>query len=75
MAEPPWRLNELNMLKVVVIGETCTDKWVFGEVNRQSPEADVPILDYRTDGINHGMAGNVIANLKSLYPDINIIEI
>ena len=31
------------MKKVVVIGEQCTDKFVYCEVNRLSPEAPVPI--------------------------------
>ena len=30
--------------RILLIGESCQDVYVFGEVNRISPEAPVPVL-------------------------------
>jgi D-beta-D-heptose 7-phosphate kinase/D-beta-D-heptose 1-phosphate adenosyltransferase len=57
-----------------VIGETCVDKFVYSSINRLSPEAPVPILNPTQTTENPGMAGNVVANIKSLQPD-SIIHI
>ena len=59
--------------KVVVIGETCVDKFVYCEVNRLSPEAPVPVLNPIRTVKNDGMAGNTIANVKALLPECSII--
>jgi D-beta-D-heptose 7-phosphate kinase/D-beta-D-heptose 1-phosphate adenosyltransferase len=61
-------------MKIVVIGETCVDKFVYSSINRLSPEAPVPILNPTQTTENPGMAGNVVANIKSLQPD-SIIHI
>jgi bifunctional ADP-heptose synthase (sugar kinase/adenylyltransferase) len=55
-------------MKVLVIGETCVDKFVYCKINRLSPEAPVPILTPCKTTKNSGMAGNVVANLKALEP-------
>jgi len=56
-------------MKLLVIGDTCTDVFVYGSCERICPEAPVPVfLPLRTT-TNRGMAGNVIDNLKALgYP-------
>lgn len=54
-------------MKILVIGETCTDKFVYCETNRLSPEAPVPVLQPLSIVSNKGMSGNVVANIKSLW--------
>jgi D-beta-D-heptose 7-phosphate kinase/D-beta-D-heptose 1-phosphate adenosyltransferase len=51
--------------KVLLIGDSCTDRYIYGEVKRLNPEAPVPILDYRRTETRNGMAWNVYNNLKS----------
>ena len=53
-------------MKILVIGDTCTDIFRYGEVNRLSPEAPVPIIKPEKEISNPGMAGNVIRNIKAL---------
>jgi len=55
---------------VIVIGENCKDKFVYGHCNRMCPEAPVPVFKPTGDiTINDGMAGNVASNVRSLgYP-------
>ena len=53
-------------IKVLVIGDSCTDVFRYGKCERLSPEAPVPIfLPLGTTG-NGGMAINVFENLKAL---------
>jgi D-beta-D-heptose 7-phosphate kinase/D-beta-D-heptose 1-phosphate adenosyltransferase len=51
---------------VLIIGESCTDIFIYGEVDRLSPEAPIPIIKPTKSVTNSGMAGNVFENMKSL---------
>ena len=33
-------------LSILLLGETCEDVYLYGKVNRVSPEAPVPIVEY-----------------------------
>ena len=56
-------------VKVLVIGEVCTDIFVYCDVKRLSPEAPVPVLNPIKTIKNQGMAGNTLANIKALESD------
>jgi bifunctional ADP-heptose synthase (sugar kinase/adenylyltransferase) len=60
------------MYKILVIGESCTDIFTYGDVERLSPEAPVPVFKPKEDVLNDGMAGNVVKNLKKLSPSAEI---
>jgi len=62
------------MKKILVIGELCIDKFVYGEVKRLSPEAPVPVFNPIKNVENKGMAGNVVENIKSLYGDCEVLH-
>lgn len=62
------------MVKILVIGELCLDRFVYGEVNRLCPEAPVPVINPIETKENRGMAGNVVENLKVLYEDVEILH-
>lgn len=51
---------------ILVIGEVCEDVFIYGSVNRLSPEAPVPIFVPKRVVRNSGMAGNVVNNVNSL---------
>jgi len=51
--------------KVLLIGDSCIDEYVYGTCERLNPEAPVPILKYNRKEIRNGMAWNVRENLKS----------
>ena len=44
---------------ILVIGDSCTDKFVYGKCERICPEAPVPVADLVWKSIADGMAGNV----------------
>ena len=54
------------MFRVLVVGETCIDRFVYSKIERLSPEAPVPVLIPIETTENKGMSGNVIENLKAL---------
>jgi len=54
------------MSTFLVIGDKCTDVFVYGEVTRLSPEAPVPVFKPIRSVKNGGMAMNVYNNLFAL---------
>lgn len=53
-------------MKFLIIGETCSDRWVSCFVGRLSPEAPCCVANPIKLTENFGMAANVRSNLKSL---------
>jgi bifunctional ADP-heptose synthase (sugar kinase/adenylyltransferase) len=58
-------------MKVLVIGEKCSDIFVYGEVDRLSPEAPIPVLVPKNIVTNDGMGKNVVNNLLSITKNEN----
>jgi len=61
-------------MKIVIIGETCIDKFIYCDINRLSPEAPVPILQPINTEVNAGMSGNTVANIKALEPTSKVLH-
>ena len=59
--------------KILVIGETCIDRYVEGHCERISPEAPVPILSMSNTFLRQGMATNVATNVNTLGQDSVLI--
>ncbi len=59
------KLNFSN-LNVLVIGDVMVDFYLFGEVNRISPEAPVPVVEIQKKESRPGGAANVAMNLLEL---------
>jgi len=53
-------------VRVLCIGDVMLDHFLYGKVERISPEAPVPVFNYRSEKSMLGGAGNVVANLKTL---------
>ena len=59
-------------MKVLVIGDSCEDIFLYGKIERVSPEAPVPVIEPIDKTTNIGMAGNVANNLSSLGVDCDL---
>ncbi len=59
-------LGRMQGQKVIVLGDLMLDEYLFGEVNRISPEAPVPIVRVTRENWVLGGAANVAANLVAL---------
>ena len=57
-------------MTVLVIGEVCTDVFIYGEIKRLSPEAPVPVLNPVKEVSNDGMAKNVLNNVAALKVEV-----
>ena len=58
------------MKRVLVIGDSCEDIFVYGKCDRICPEAPVPVFVPVETKINGGMSKNVFNNLGSLNPSV-----
>jgi D-beta-D-heptose 7-phosphate kinase/D-beta-D-heptose 1-phosphate adenosyltransferase len=52
--------------RILVVGDVMLDQFVWGDVSRISPEAPVPVLEFRRESFMPGGAANVARNLSSL---------
>jgi bifunctional ADP-heptose synthase (sugar kinase/adenylyltransferase) len=59
-------LNTHREKRVLVVGDACVDRFIYGSVPRICPEAPVPVFIPETTEENMGMALNVGANISSL---------
>ncbi len=56
----------LSRARILCVGDLMLDRFVYGEVERTSPEAPVPVLGIERQTAMLGGAGNVARNLISL---------
>tara|TARA_Y100001934_G_scaffold39326_1_gene46260 strand:+ start:48527 stop:49990 length:1464 start_codon:yes stop_codon:yes gene_type:complete len=60
---------------VMVIGDLMLDRFVYGEVERISPEAPVPVVLVGGEEAMLGGAGNVVRNLISLGAEVCFVAV
>jgi D-beta-D-heptose 7-phosphate kinase/D-beta-D-heptose 1-phosphate adenosyltransferase len=58
--------NQFNGPQVLVVGDLMLDRYIWGQVERISPEAPVPVVRMRYVSESAGGAGNVAVNLSRL---------
>ena len=66
-------MQQQKQLKVLLIGDSCTDEYVYGVCERLNPEAPVPILKFNKKETKKGMAWNVRENLMSFGIEVYIL--
>jgi rfaE bifunctional protein kinase chain/domain len=62
----PHLFKRIAALKVGIIGDVMLDTYMWGNVERISPEAPVPIVSLQRKELRIGGAGNVALNVQSL---------
>lgn len=66
----------IKKVRIAVIGDLMLDRYVFGKVNRFSPEdPKVKVLDFTTEDNRLGGAANVAHNIKSIGADVLLIGV
>ena len=53
-------------MNVLVIGDSCKDVFIYGDIERISPEAPIPVFKPTHEESNGGMAKNVANNVEAL---------
>lgn len=60
------------MKKILVLGESCRDVFVYCHAERLAPDLPVPVLSIAEQKENPGMAANVEQNIKSIYHSVKL---
>ena len=58
--------EQFTQQKVLIIGDAMLDAYMWGNIHRQSPESDVPVVDIEKHEKRLGGAANVAKNIASL---------
>ncbi len=61
--------------RVVCVGDVMLDRFVYGQVERVSPEAPIPVLSVAREEASLGGAGNVLRNLAALGADACFVTV
>jgi len=59
-------IKSFRSVKTIILGDLMLDKYLWGQVDRISPEAPVPVVAVKKDSSCLGGAGNVYHNLETL---------
>src|SRR5882724_10204278 len=59
-------VERLYRARILCIGDVMLDHYVYGQVDRVSPEAPIPVLRVERETHTPGGAGNVLRNLQAL---------
>lgn len=66
-------IDKFRSLRVVVVGDIMLDHYIFGDAERISPEAPVPIVNVHREHDTLGGAANVALNLRALGAHVGIV--
>lgn len=69
------RLPSFNQCRIAVIGDLMLDEYLWGHIERISPEAPVPILNVVRRELTLGGAGNVAVNLCGLGAQVTVLGV
>ena len=67
--------TRLQRARVLVVGDAMLDRYLFGEVERISPEAPVPVVRVTREEHRLGGAANVALNVKALGPGVTLVTV
>ena len=65
-------LPEFTDHRILVIGDLMLDEYVWGDVDRISPEAPVQVVSVEREAFTLGGAGNVVNNLTALGASVSV---
>jgi D-beta-D-heptose 7-phosphate kinase/D-beta-D-heptose 1-phosphate adenosyltransferase len=63
-------LDAFARVRLLVLGDLVLDEYVWGDVERVSPEAPVPVVHVQQETVVLGGAGNVVRNAVALGADV-----
>jgi rfaE bifunctional protein kinase chain/domain len=67
--------QQFQSIKVGVIGDVMLDSYLWGKVDRISPEAPVPVIVLEKKEYRIGGAGNVALNISSLGAQVSMLSV
>jgi D-beta-D-heptose 7-phosphate kinase/D-beta-D-heptose 1-phosphate adenosyltransferase len=68
----PIDFSKFDTCRLLVVGDLMIDEYVWGQVERISPEAPVQVVSVLRDSTTLGGAGNVVNNLAALGAKVTV---
>ncbi|MFH1074505.1 MAG: D-glycero-beta-D-manno-heptose-7-phosphate kinase [Candidatus Firestonebacteria bacterium] len=68
-------LKKFNSTRVLVLGDVILDEYIFGKVNRISPEAPVPVVEEGSRSLLPGGAAYVASHISNLGGKAHLISV
>lgn len=68
-------LEHIASHSILVVGDVMLDRFMYGQVERVSPEAPIPVVQFQREVSMLGGAGNVVRNLISLGQKADLISV
>lgn len=68
-------LAQFPQRKILVLGDIMVDEYIWGVVSRISPEAPVPVVEVEDENIRLGGAANVVANIRALRGQADLVGV
>ena len=68
-------LSKFKKKKILIIGDLILDRYIWGKVNRISPEAPVPVVEVTDENFLLGGASNVANNIVALEGHATIVGV
>jgi D-beta-D-heptose 7-phosphate kinase/D-beta-D-heptose 1-phosphate adenosyltransferase len=65
--------NPYKDIKILVVGDSCTDVFTYGDTLRLAPEGPAPVFNPSFSKSNGGMASNVVSNIKAIGSYVTLI--
>lgn len=68
-------LHNTENLNILVVGDIMLDHYMYGDCNRISPEAPVPVVEVTNESHTLGGAGNVVENLNAFGCNVDVVSV
>lgn len=68
-------LSKFDKCRLLVVGDLMIDEYVWGDVDRISPEAPVQVVAVKSEDYTLGGSGNVVNNLVALGADVSVLGV
>ncbi len=75
MSDLAARLDQFIDQSLLCVGDVMLDRYVYGSVDRISPEAPIPVLHTQRETATLGGAGNVVRNIAALGGKVEIVGV
>lgn len=68
-------VDDFSRVRLLVLGDLVLDEYIWGEVDRVSPEAPVPVVHVRDERVMLGGAANVVRNVVALGGSVDCCSV
>ncbi len=68
-------VEAMSGVRVLCVGDVMLDRFAYGEVERISPEAPIPVFRHQHEATMAGGAGNVLRNLSAIGVAARIVAV